>query len=1107
MRMRLPMLWAILALAGLLLMGLAGVAAARGQPATETPRPRLFLPIVDNSRPTLTPTPGYGSISGLVWNDWDGDGMLGHGEPPLPAALISLFDAFGRMLQWQRSDGLGQYYFGRLAPGRYVVVITDPFGYVGTTPTEREVELAAGQRVVINFGLRLPGAPTATASVTPTASETPALTITATSTATSTPSATPSLTATASPSATASATPSPTITSTASETPSLTATGTPSQTPAAGATATDTATPTLSATATFTSSPSATPTPTASATPSASPTDAPSPSATASATLSPTASATPTQTATATYSPTSTTTATSTGTPTLTATATSTRTATATHTPGAAGTPERMTFQPAADTTIMKANPTTNYATWDRLSVRPPTDGRTEDKALLSFDVSAIPAGATIDYAALRLYVYTYTNPYNGITLAAYRLLRPWTEAGATWQNAQAGTPWGAEGANGASDRSPQEIVSVELPAGSAGVWTPDLDITSLVQDWINQPDQNYGLILQGSSPGNVAFNFRSANYSVAGQRPLLVVDFWRQGGATRTPTVTRTPTATFTATPAGTATSTSSPTQTFTPSATATPTQTPAPGTATATGTPTPTHTSTATPTVTPTATPSQTPTITPTGDTPTPTVTATPTPTATLWTKAEPVVAYNPDRDEYLVVWDDCRAYPGSPYLCGYGSKDYCDIYAQRFSGAGAPLGSEIPVATDTPASGHLGQHLPAVAYNTKTKVYLIAWEQHKWDFLAQANFDAGVADSQFYIYGYDLYGRLLNDLGAPLGDAFRISDRYPDEKDDQQWIDSVEANPDEGTFLVTWHDGRTRQRFPTYYHDDETDQTTYKDIQAQIVGSDGTLRRPNDFSITLDAGNTNFPFIGNAKRTQQYSSIVYNPQDKRYFLTWEDDRAGVGDPHVHPGSPTDPMLYDRLNFDIWGAFFDKDGYPIVVTATTNFSITVADNAQRYARVAYNSRDNEYLIVYQEFVNINVPPYPPRAVYAQRVAGNGAPIGGRIIIDAAAANVNQTHPYESVLPRPDVAYNPVANQYLVVWSHRDQNSAWVRYCTVTPNGSDAIVGAWQQFPGTGYEPRVAYNSRRNKFFVVYYAGSPAQLYWQTISGGTLVLERRPVP
>jgi hypothetical protein len=87
----------------------------------------------------------------------------------------------------------------------------------------------------------------------------------------------------------------------------------------------------------------------------------------------------------------------------------------------------------------------------------------------------------------------------------------------------------------------------------------------------------------------------------------------------------------------------------------------------------------------------------------------------------------------------------------------------------------------------------------------------------------------------------------------------------------------------------------------------------------------------------------------------------------------------------------------------------------------------------VAYNAARNEYLAVWVG--DDDGPPLVDEEfeIYAQRLSGTGAPIGGRIRVSAQGADGDPG----SRAANPAVAYNPVANEYVVVWEGEIATSA----------------------------------------------------------------------
>lgn len=103
-------------------------------------------------------------IGNLVWNDFNGNGVLEPGEPGLPGVTVHLLDATGQPVPGVAptvTDADGAYSFSWIEPGQYYVVIEPPSGFIPTydldgvdASNSTYVELAAGEfREDIDFGL------------------------------------------------------------------------------------------------------------------------------------------------------------------------------------------------------------------------------------------------------------------------------------------------------------------------------------------------------------------------------------------------------------------------------------------------------------------------------------------------------------------------------------------------------------------------------------------------------------------------------------------------------------------------------------------------------------------------------------------------------------------------------------------------------------------------------------------------------------------------------------------------------------------------------------------------------------------------------------------
>ncbi len=129
-------------------------------------------------------------------------------------------------------------------------------------------------------------------------------------------------------------------------------------------------------------------------------------------------------------------------------------------------------------------------------------------------------------------------------------------------------------------------------------------------------------------------------------------------------------------------------------------------------------------------------------------------------------PVVAYNPLRQEYLVVWQLRE---------GNDEIFHNDIVARRINAVGELIGDPISIAY-----GQLDESSPSVVVSS-TDSYLIAWQEQK----------GGVA-------GYDIQGLLLSGEGYPIQENMILCNWEYD-----QIVPQVAYNPLNGEFLTIWED----------------------------------------------------------------------------------------------------------------------------------------------------------------------------------------------------------------------------------------------------------------------------------------------------------------
>ncbi len=123
-----------------------------------------------------------------------------------------------------------------------------------------------------------------------------------------------------------------------------------------------------------------------------------------------------------------------------------------------------------------------------------------------------------------------------------------------------------------------------------------------------------------------------------------------------------------------------------------------------------------------------------------------------------------------------------------------------------------------------------------------------------------------------------------------------------------------------------------------------------------------------------------------------MVYNPTHDTYLVVWVDWRDG----------PYDRKVYGRL---------------VAADGQVGDEVLIANTAWSSARAAYNSIDDEFLVVWSEGY---AEPSHYEDIYGQRLSGDSLGlIGGVINIYVGANKQEQTA----------IAYNPAENEYLVIW------------------------------------------------------------------------------
>lgn len=224
---------------------------------------------------------------------------------------------------------------------------------------------------------------------------------------------------------------------------------------------------------------------------------------------------------------TSTTTQTATITPTFSVTTTATDTSTVTPTATLTSTPYSASFREnvsgyngCTDSMISQDNPDSNYGSFNYM-ITGVNGANGLLRSLIRFDISSIPAGAVISSAKLTMKLNNVSGSVFGVRLQPVSI--GWNESQVTWTESSAGNFWVLGGTLSSANAAMPAYVN------PADYNLLEYDITAdIVQGWLDNPSQNYGLALKSENEtlGNFVTIYTSED-SAESNRPLLEIEYY----------------------------------------------------------------------------------------------------------------------------------------------------------------------------------------------------------------------------------------------------------------------------------------------------------------------------------------------------------------------------------------------------------------------------------------------------------------------------------------------------------------------------------------------------------------------------------------------------
>ena len=171
------------------------------------------------------------------------------------------------------------------------------------------------------------------------------------------------------------------------------------------------------------------------------------------------------------------------------------------------------------DTRLRGDFPSRNFGGSSKLEL----DGNPDQVTLLQWDVSRIPADASVVGASITLEIVNASTD----SFPIYEALTPWQEKQATFQDSLTGQAWASPGASGSADRG--DTILGFVTGSALGPATIDLNADGLkvIEEWVEDPASNNGFVIQDLANGTTDdLDFRSSEDQTIAMRPQLSVDY-----------------------------------------------------------------------------------------------------------------------------------------------------------------------------------------------------------------------------------------------------------------------------------------------------------------------------------------------------------------------------------------------------------------------------------------------------------------------------------------------------------------------------------------------------------------------------------------------------
>jgi len=456
----------------------------------------------------------------------------------------------------------------------------------------------------------------------------------------------------------------------------------------------------------------------------------------------------------------------------------------------------------------------------------------------------------------------------------------------------------------------------------------------------------------------------------------------------------------------------------------------------------------------------------------------------------QSAPKLAYVQKLQRYFIVWDDGRDYTPPPDASPFASDN--DIYAQWVDSDGVPIGDDIPIYV-----GEGDQSMPTVAYSPAMDSFLIAWRDANagGDYEPVGPGAMMAPESKADVRGA-LYG-IPSAAGWDDGMEIIVQDFAIENTPRHQWHPYVEYNSIDNEFIGVWRtSGKLRDDCEP--GDEYECTTSFHTINGRRISPDGELLGDSFQLSPPEPGWKQVPRLAHNIFTNEYlvafsrgpidlwdmtivkidsvgdiqygperlmepgekallPEVIFNPAEREYLVVY-----------------TDRDIFNPPYKNNIGFILNEDGTPRVGPFPVGSQL-----GDMYAPTGvYNSADNTYLIVWEDFRNVT-DWLQPCDLYGVLLDADGEMIVEIEIVD--------DHPSRHDQRTPEVAYNPDRNEFLVVWQKNAEagvlGDTSIYGLIIGPDGTPAgskfvIVNA----PRTQNMPQILYVEDMEKYFITWF-------------------------